>query len=517
MVKYRYTIITCNFGNYEIVREVKNPLQDVEYIYITDDPNLTSETWNVIYDETYNSYQFPFDKVIKFRSKCLEYCNSDICIRIDGSINICGVSFENTINEFNKCGSDISFILSPIMGNISTEIMGWLTINRISEEEANEFYNFVSNKHHSYDFCENSICTTGLVIQRNNTLNRRINQVQFDTLERIKEYNNVNHYYRIDQVVFTYVINEYFRDIKVLPLHYHHIFNENTFLCFHNTNSPRSEVKVTQCKDLYMFNKRVYSLYDGTKYISLLSKKDIIDKSKKIHISIPSEVYSDTLRYEMVQKSYNEWLKRDDIQIIDIHDEYYYYNSDVYEKYLTNTTYYKSVLPILCETLSIDYNENDFNVFNYYDLDTVLFPKYIEKYIYLIPRIKEENGKHTCYYNVCDSLVIGSSFDFFNKTHSNNKKEAFGEYSEYTDMSFKPFVVMRTDLNHEKDRNLLVFSDGSIIPFIPILMRYFSKIFVIDNYFSNYNFEFLYAYENITDILILSSTNKELDLIINNI
>jgi hypothetical protein len=76
---------------------------------------------------------------------------------------------------------------------------------------------------------------------------------------------------------------------------------------------------------------------------------------------------------------------------------------------------------------------------------------------------------------------------------------------------------MRNGLNHEKDRNLLVFSDGSIIPFIPILMRYFAKIFVIDNYFSNYNFEFLYAYENITDILILSSTNKELDLIINNI
>ena len=84
-------------------------------------------------------------------------------------------------------------------------------------------------------------------------------------------------------------------------------------------------------------------------------------------------------------------------------------------------------------------------------------------------------------------------------------------------MAFIPFAIIKNDVKHTNDRNILIFSDGTISPFIPILMQYFSNIFVIDNYLYNFNFDFLYAYENITDILILTSTNKSLNLIIDNI
>lgn len=517
MKQYKYSVITCNFGNYEPLREVINPLEDVEYIYVTDDKHLTSNTWNIIYDERYDDYINPFDKVIIFRSIYLNYCHSDICVRIDGSINICGSSFENTINEFNKRNSQISFILSPIISDIETEILGWLCSNRISKEESNEFYNFISSKTHIYDFKQNSICNTGLFIQRNDDLNIKINKKQFDTLEEIKRINNVDHYYRIDQVVFTYVINEYFRDINVLPLHYSHISNEKTYLCCHNTNIPRYEIRVSQSKKQYLFNKVVLSLYDGEKYINLLTKEDIINNSKKIHVSISNAIYDNKSTYESIKNTYNEWIEREDVNVINIENDYYYYKNNSYEKYLTNTTYYKHVLPILCDTLSINYNENDFNTFNYINLDKVYFPKDIKQYLYLIPHLKKESEYYHVYYNVVDSLKTATSFYYFNKEDISDKKIDCGEYSKYTNLVFTPFAIIKNNIKHANDRNLLIFSDGTISPFIPILMQYFSSIFVIDNYLSNFNFDFLYAYENITDILILTSTNKSLNLIIDNI
>lgn len=46
---YRYSILTYNFNGYEILREIENPQDDVEYIYVTDNQEFKSDTWNVIF------------------------------------------------------------------------------------------------------------------------------------------------------------------------------------------------------------------------------------------------------------------------------------------------------------------------------------------------------------------------------------------------------------------------------------------------------------------------------------
>ena len=74
---------------------------------------------------------------------------------------------------------------------------------------------------------------------------------------------------------------------------------------------------------------------------------------------------------------------------------------------------------------------------------------------------------------------------------------------------------MRTKLNNEK--RLLVISDASILPFIHILLNNYYEIFVINNYFNNLKYDFLYNYKDIDDILILTSNNKPLSLIIDNL
>ena len=48
----KYSVLSFIIGHgYEILHEISNPQNDVEYLMITDDPNLTSNTWTIIYDD----------------------------------------------------------------------------------------------------------------------------------------------------------------------------------------------------------------------------------------------------------------------------------------------------------------------------------------------------------------------------------------------------------------------------------------------------------------------------------
>jgi hypothetical protein len=516
MSKYRYTVITCNFGGYEIMREIINPLDDVEYLYITDDKTIRSNTWNVIYEDSYNEYENPFDKVVVFRGRVLEYCNTDICVRIDGSINIHGNSFENTVNEMIKENKDISFIMSSRFNHYSEELEAWEKQRNIDKDILMDFVRYANLNDFDYENDLNNICVLTILLQRNNEINKELNKKQLEVLKEIKEYNKRNVFYRVDQIVFTYVLNTFFNDIKVLPLHYDVISNELTQICFHNTNNGLYDYNVSTLNKLYLFNKVIDKLYNGFIYNVVLTKEDIIQNSKKIHLNIDESFYDDKELYCLIRNSFNEWVEREDVLTLDI-DHGYFFNTNRYERYFVNETYYEIVLKKLCETLNIPFNEEDFNIFKFYE-NKIYFPKEITDHIVFTPKIIENEGHYEVYYDTLTAFRSENTFSFLNK---NKSKPYLGyennNFSSQFKYSFTPFKISKSSSFDTKERNLLVITDGSITPFIYILMEYYKTVIVIDNYFYNMNFDYLYTYLNITDILILTSTNKPYELIINNL
>ena len=44
----KYSILTFNFGNYEVFREPEAVDENCEYVYVTDNPNLKSNIWKII-------------------------------------------------------------------------------------------------------------------------------------------------------------------------------------------------------------------------------------------------------------------------------------------------------------------------------------------------------------------------------------------------------------------------------------------------------------------------------------
>ena len=46
----KYSVLTFNLGGYEVIHEIPksaiNP--EIEYIYVTDDDSITSDTWTIV-------------------------------------------------------------------------------------------------------------------------------------------------------------------------------------------------------------------------------------------------------------------------------------------------------------------------------------------------------------------------------------------------------------------------------------------------------------------------------------
>ena len=66
----KYSVLTFIIGKgYEKVHEIENMQDDVEYLLVTDDPDLKSNTWKVTYDEDLLSFKTPFERCFRVRYK----------------------------------------------------------------------------------------------------------------------------------------------------------------------------------------------------------------------------------------------------------------------------------------------------------------------------------------------------------------------------------------------------------------------------------------------------------------
>ncbi len=518
MSNFRYSIITCNFGNYELIREISNPLSDVEYIYVTDDETITSNTWTVIYDKRYDKIKEPFDKVVEFRSRVLDYCNSDICLRLDGSIKFRGDYYEELVKTFNDDNYDISFIMSPRCSNIIHELEDWEYIRGLPKNIINNFLEFADNNSLVKNVLTNSICCLGLLLQRKNDLNRLINARQFAELNYFKNEYGYDSYFRCDQIFFTYVINNYFRGIKVLPLSYDVIFNKSSCLMRHNTNTPIYEFKLNLRNTVFLFDEPLKKLFNGYTWYYQIDKEYVMSNAKTFVIDTPKSYYSNSVNYEDIKESLKVLENTKEYHLISNISENEIYYSVNNEIYFTNDWYYSNVLRQLCETLKIDYDEEYYIRIKY--SEDILVPKYDMKYHFIVPKIIFNNEGRYFLVNapyLFDSKMeeLINSKDLSINTDYNNFSINFYKQFKFSSMPCRIMKSIVPDLKTSKI--LLVISDGSITPFLPFLMRHYDEVINIDNYLYNFNFSFLYNYLNITDVLIFTSNNKHINLILNNL
>ena len=214
MEEKKYSVLSYDIGNYEILKEVKYKSPNAEYLYITDDRSLTSSTWEMVYVDNPHP-EDNFDLCYDIRFNPFKYAHTDIVLRIDGSMQVIG-NTDELIDKFNEGGYDICLCIHPVRNTLLEEYRCWCACRGYKPEQANKILSFMAN-YEGYDVKNyKGLYQYNFMIQRKNKINFDLNSFTLSLLKYLAE--DGKQIERLDQTVGSFVINKYFQNLNVMAV-----------------------------------------------------------------------------------------------------------------------------------------------------------------------------------------------------------------------------------------------------------------------------------------------------------
>lgn len=217
----KYAVIMYNFNGYEIMRDVPdnalNP--EIEYIYITDDNNLKSKNWKIVIDHDLDGLS-PFDKCYRVRFNLFKYTKAEIVLYVDGSLQILNDPIRY-FKKFEESGKDVGLMVHPWRAVMYDEYREWCISRGYPSECAFKCLEYMLSN--GYDIKGyKGLYQLTMRIVRNTEKNQRLDDRTFEVL---RELGNDGVIERVDQTIYSYLLNTEFKDMSI------YIFNDN---CIHN-------------------------------------------------------------------------------------------------------------------------------------------------------------------------------------------------------------------------------------------------------------------------------------------
>lgn len=228
----KYSVLTYNIDGYEIIHEIpENCLnEDIEFIYVTNDHRITSETWNVIYADDLTGSTF--DKCYQIRFNPFRYCNTDIVMRIDGSMAI-NKNLMPLFKAFEDGDFDCAMMIHPTRADMYGEYKAWCLSRNYPISEANKALSFMANNGYNI-YGYRGLFQGNFSIQRKNEIVLRSNAETYDVLKKLATEPETIH--RVDQTIWSFVINTHYPDLKIMPVGQYICFDSYFKWCRHGTD-----------------------------------------------------------------------------------------------------------------------------------------------------------------------------------------------------------------------------------------------------------------------------------------
>lgn len=209
----RYSVLTFNIDGYELLHEIPeeaiNP--EIEYIYVTNDHSITSNTWTVVYADDLTGSTF--DKVFQIRYNPFKYAHTDTVMKIDGSMGIVN-DVMPIFEAFDKGQYEAAVMIHPTRAKMFDEYKAWVDQRGYPVDQANRCIRMLLDN--GYDMQYEGLYQYNFMIQRNDEMNNTWNRVTYDTLQKIApEGETVD---RLDQTIGSFILNKFFSNQRIMPV-----------------------------------------------------------------------------------------------------------------------------------------------------------------------------------------------------------------------------------------------------------------------------------------------------------
>lgn len=196
-------VITYIFGkNKELLREPKYVSQNIEYICVTDQKNLSSKCWKIVYDSMPNVKSLR-DKFVYVKFNPFKYTNADkICV-IDSSLEI----KENLMPLFDELDSvQCIFKKHSIRKNLNAELPVWR--GRGLKNETITRFNIMA-KHDKINLKDIQLIESCVFFIHNNSFCKELCLIVIDYMKLLGDNGNL---IITNQCPLSYIISLYYKD-----------------------------------------------------------------------------------------------------------------------------------------------------------------------------------------------------------------------------------------------------------------------------------------------------------------
>jgi hypothetical protein len=209
--KYKYSVLTCIFGGYETLKTIKDYRDDVEYVCVTDDENLTSEQWIIklcpdVMKRFPNTNRYTYIRFHPF-----DFVTSDICVIIDASMEILKDLYTPLIKNFIENDYQYGVTMHCDRSDIYEEIDAWEEVRGYDSNKTK----FVKDFFMQEGYKTQGMVQSGFMIQKFGHTSNLINNLSWEINHCISENSEI---YRNFQVALAYVLNKYFKDSDEIML-----------------------------------------------------------------------------------------------------------------------------------------------------------------------------------------------------------------------------------------------------------------------------------------------------------
>ena len=254
------------------MREPREIDPECEYIYVTDNPDLQKQTkvWKIVVDKDLDGLSV-FDKCYKVRFNLFKYCSTDTCIYLDGSVQIYK-SLRKFYDDFMASGNELGLIIHPLRFSIPREYEIWKQFRRYPEEQAKKCMKAMEAM--GYDLNYKGLYEMTVRIVKNTPRNKLIDESCYNLLKKLGTKDCIE---RLDQTVYSCLMNLTFNDTKVFPMSEQIIHSDYMKWCVHGKEKINPILANTDVRnDGFLFNKlvKLYKLFEYD--LNSLTKTDKI-------------------------------------------------------------------------------------------------------------------------------------------------------------------------------------------------------------------------------------------------
>lgn len=142
----KYTVLSFNFGGYDLVREPRNPDPDADYVYVTDNVPDGTSSWRFVVDKSLPADPLHASYFVRYHP--FKYAKTDIVVVVDASVQI-NDSLSPIVDEFVDYGADYMPMLTSY-GSDDVKMKIFQKMGRVNDEDIAKLNYFVEEMGQSH-------------------------------------------------------------------------------------------------------------------------------------------------------------------------------------------------------------------------------------------------------------------------------------------------------------------------------------------------------------------------------